>query len=165
MANYLVSPGKMKLGFLGLTAHVDLAFDKKYSMRSDSIVALLSHEIQHGQTLLNVSQLELTDHAVKLLEDGSLEEFRATYGSGFIAGYTSGCSFDLKIERAYEEKSQRDSLKYDLQVDFAGILDVDNNMKKGDSMSKNKTTDKFEVIYKGQRQEITLPSLDVRSRV
>ena len=49
MANYLTSSSKVQLSSIfGINAFVELAFDKKYSIKSDSIVAVLRHEIKRG---------------------------------------------------------------------------------------------------------------------
>ena len=68
MANYLTSPSKVQLsGIFGINAFVELAFDKKYSIKSDSIVAYLRHDIKRGYTLIDFKNLKLSDNAKLLI--------------------------------------------------------------------------------------------------
>ena len=49
MANYLTSPTKIQLSnIFGINAFVELAFDRKFSIKSDSVVAVLRHEIKRS---------------------------------------------------------------------------------------------------------------------
>jgi len=34
------------------------------------------------------------------------------YGNAFIAGYTSGCSFDIKIERSINSNESKNEIKF-----------------------------------------------------
>ena len=49
------------------------------------------------------------------------------YGDAFIAGYTDGCSFDVKIERAMRDGQSKREIEFDLKVDYGGIFDLNVN--------------------------------------
>lgn len=58
MASILTSQTPLNIdGLFGVSAQVDFNFDKKYSMNSDSVVALLRHEVIKSQTLLDIPNL------------------------------------------------------------------------------------------------------------
>lgn len=48
MANVLTNDSPIDLSLFGVSAQVDLTFDKKYSMRSNSVVALMKHDIRRS---------------------------------------------------------------------------------------------------------------------
>ena len=101
--------------FFGISAQVDFNFDKKYSMGSDSVVALIRHEVKKSQTLLDINNLKLSEYAKSL----DPVTFRQTYGNAFIAGFTDGCSFDIKIER--KAKNGLKNIEFDLKAEYDGI--------------------------------------------
>lgn len=98
MAQVLTNKSPVDISLFGVSAKVDLSFDKKYSMKSNSVVAIMSHDIRRSQTLLDLHNLKLTENAKELAKSDPVG-FRELYGNAFIAGYTDGCSFDVKIER------------------------------------------------------------------
>jgi len=98
MAHVLTNKSPIDISLFGISAKVDLSFDKKYSMKSNSVVAIMSHDIRRSQTLLDMHALKLTESAKNLIKTDPVG-FREIYGNAFIAGYTDGCSFDVKVER------------------------------------------------------------------
>ena len=98
MANVLTNKSPIKFSAFGIQAQVDMSFDKKYSVRSNSVVALMQHEVRRSQSIVDINNLKLNQNA-RLLAKNDPIKFRTLYGTSFIAGYTDGCSFDVKIDR------------------------------------------------------------------
>ena len=77
-------------------------------MSSGSVVALIRHEVKKSQTLLDINNLKLSEYAKSL----DPVTFRQMYGDAFIAGYTDGCSFDIKIERGSSDALTKREIEF-----------------------------------------------------
>ena len=67
---------------------------------------MLSHDIKSGENLLDIKNLKFSQEA-NLLIKNNMQEFEKRFGHAFIAGYTTGCSFDVKIDRKFDKNETK----------------------------------------------------------
>jgi hypothetical protein len=115
------------------------------------MIALMRHDVRRSQTLLDINNLKLSATAKELIQKNP-DKFREIYGNSFIAGYTDGCSFDVKIEREIGANQTSKQVKFDLDASFNSLISINASVDYDQNKFrlKNNTSDKIEVVYKGQ---------------
>lgn len=161
MANILSVKNPINLNLFGVDARVDLTFDRKYTMKSNSVVAVLTHQLQRSQTLIDVHALKLTQTAKDILMNDPIR-FRQLYGNYFVAGFTDGCNFDVKIEREVGQNSTKRATKLNMKIEFNSLFRFNSstNVDHNKFSAINKTNENIEIVYTGHNAQSSLPQVN-----
>lgn len=74
----------------GANIKADFSFSQEYSMKSDEVLLIASHNIDLGKDFVDPANFRFTTTARNLLAT-NYDEFIQNYGTHFLAGVTKKC--------------------------------------------------------------------------